>query len=133
MKNPFQPGDTKVFRHLVTKDDIARFDTGVVHPVYSTFALARDAEWSGRLFVLEMKEAHEEGIGTGITVVHHSPALLNQEVVFTANLTAVNHHEVITAYEARVGDRLIASGEQRQKILAKEKLERLFEKLEPEQ
>ena len=66
MINPFQPGDVKSFVHVVTEADTARFDSGEVHNVYSTFALARDAEWSGRLFVLEMKEEGEEGIGTAI-------------------------------------------------------------------
>lgn len=129
MKNPFSIGDTRTFTHIVTEADHAAFESGVVHAVYSTFALARDAEWSGRLFVLEMKEADEEGIGTGITVVHHAPALPGQEVIFTAKLTAVNGNEVVTTYEAKTGDRLIASGEQKQKIIKREKLERLFSSL----
>lgn len=132
MKNPFKPGDTKVFRHTVTTEDAARFESGQVHPVYSTFALARDAEWSGRLFVLEMKEEGEEGIGTGITVEHLSPALQGEEVIFTATLTAVNRNEIVNDYEARVGERLIARGTQRQKILRKEKLEALFASLRNE-
>lgn len=123
---PFEPGTVKTFRHTVTDDDTARFESGEVHAVYSTFALARDAEWSGRLFVLEMKEDDEEGIGTGITVTHHAPALTGQEVVFTATLQEVRGNEVINTYEAHVGERLIASGKQSQKILKKEKLERLF-------
>jgi fluoroacetyl-CoA thioesterase len=129
MVNPFKPGDVKTFIHVVTEADSASFESGTVHSVYSTFALARDAEWSGRLFVLEMKEAGEEGIGTGITVTHHSPALMGQEVIFTATLTEVNRNEVITDYTAKVGDRLIADGRQWQKILKKEKLEQLFNSL----
>lgn len=129
MINPFQAGDTKSFIHIVTEADAARFDSGEVHSVYSTFALARDAEWSGRLFVLEMKEEGEEGIGTGITVTHHSPALMGQEVEFTATLAEVNGNEVVTDYTARVGGRLIADGRQWQKILKREKLNRLFESL----
>jgi predicted thioesterase len=126
MKNPFTPGDIRTFLHIVTQEDAARFESGQVHAVYSTFALARDAEWSGRLFVLEMKEADEEGIGTSISVVHRSPALIGQEVLFSAELIAVEGNEIITSYKARVGERLIASGEQRQKILKKERLEQLF-------
>ena len=129
MKNPFSIGDTQTFSHVVSNQDTAAFESGAVHPVYSTFALAREAEWSGRLFVLEMKEEDEEGIGTSISVVHHSPALLDSEVVFTARLTAVNHHEVVTTFEVHVGERLIASGEQRQKILKKTRLEQLFNSL----
>jgi len=130
MKNPFRAGDIKTFSHVVTPDDAAVFESGEVHPVYSTFALARDAEWSGRLFVLEMKEHDEEGIGTSISVVHHSPALVGHEVIFTAKLTEVARHEVVTSFEARVSERLIASGEQRQKILKKVRLEQLFRSLD---
>lgn len=129
MKNPFTVGDTLSFVHTVVEADKAQFERGEVHRVYSTFALARDAEWSGRLFALQMKEEDEEGIGTGISVSHHSPALIGHEVVFTATLKAINGKEVIATYEAKVGQRLIASGEQRQQILKKEKLERLFSSL----
>ena len=129
MINPFSIGDTKTFTHKVVDGDAARFESGEVHNVYSTFALSRDAEWSGRLFVLEMKEAGEEGIGTGITVTHHAPALMGQEVVFTATLAEVNKNEVVVDYTAHVGDRLIGSGKTWQKILKKEKLDRLFDSL----
>jgi predicted thioesterase len=129
MINPFQIGDERSFSHVVIDADIAQFNSGTVHPVYSTFALARDAEWSGRLFVLEMKEEGEEGIGTGISIEHSSPALLGSVVVFVARLIAVNRNEVVTSFEARVGERLIAKGEQKQKILLKTKLEMLFNSL----
>ncbi len=130
MVNPFKIGDTKEFRHTVTEADAARFESGEVHKVYSTFALSRDAEWAGRLFVLDMKEAHEEGIGTGITVTHHSPALMSQEVIFKATLTEVNKKEVVVDYTAHVGERLVATGKTWQKILRKEKIEQLFSSLE---
>lgn len=129
MKNSFKAGDTKVFLHTVSAEDTARFESGEVHAVYSTFALARDAEWSGRLFVLEMKEEDEEGIGTAISVIHHSPALIGKDVAFIATLKDVVSNEVITTFEARVGERLIASGEQRQKILKRKKLDVLFDSL----
>lgn len=126
MKNPWAVGDRQTFTHIVSAADTARFESGEVHPVYATFALARDAEWSGRLFVLEMKDEHEEGIGTALTVNHHSPAHPGQEVLFTATLIAINGNEIVTNYEAKVGERLIGSGEQRQKIIGKDKLKRLF-------
>jgi fluoroacetyl-CoA thioesterase len=129
MRNPFQAGDTKQFIHVVTESDVARFESGEVHSVYSTFALARDAEWSGRLFVLDMKEEGEEGIGTGITVNHRSPALIGQEVLYTATLIEINKNEVVVDYIAAVGERVIAEGRTWQKILKKEKLDKLFESL----
>jgi predicted thioesterase len=129
MKNPFEIGEKLQFTYVVKPEDTAAFAAGEVHPVYATFALAREAEWSGRLFVLEMKEEGEEGIGTSITVMHHSPALVGDEVVFTATLTGVNGNEVCTSYEAYLGKRLVASGTQTQKIVIKAKLDRLFESL----
>ena len=121
MKQPFNIGDILIYKHRVDESDVARFESGTVHSVYSTFALTRDAEWSGRLFVLEMKEADEEGIGSGIELKHHSPALIGQEVTFEATLIEVNHNEVVTEFVAKVNERLIASGKQWQKILKKEK------------
>lgn len=130
MVNPFKPGDKKVFTHFVTDSDIAAFETGIVHQVYSTFCLTRDAEWSTRLFVLEMKEADEEGIGTFIEVIHRSPALVNSTVDFFATLDAVNGHEVICSFVAKCGERIIAEGKTGQKILKKEKLERIMSSIQ---
>jgi fluoroacetyl-CoA thioesterase len=86
MKHLFKIGDQKSFTKTVTEKDLAQFEEGTVHEVYGTFALGRDAEWSSRLFVLDMKEQDEEGIGTFLNIKHHSPALLNQQVEFTATI-----------------------------------------------
>jgi predicted thioesterase len=130
MHNPFTKGATKTFLHIVTEADSATFESGEVHKVYSTFALARDAEWSGRLFVLDMKEEDEEGIGTGIHIKHLSPALMGQQVVFTATLREVYNNEVVNSFIAKVVERVIAEGTQWQKIIKKEKLEKAFASLE---
>jgi len=113
-------------KFIVKDEDVAAFTTGVVHHVYSTFALARDAEWTTRQFVLEMKEIDEEGIGTMVSVTHHSPAFTGEEVIITGMIIRIQHHEIICSYEAKVGRRLVATGETGQKILKKEKFERLF-------
>ena len=126
MNNPFQPGDLQQFERLVSKEHLAVFDSGEVHPVYSTFALARDAEWACRLFVLAMKEAHEEGIGTFVSVEHLAPALLGQTVRFTAVLLQVEGNRVRCRYEAHVQHRLIARGEQEQRILDKSRVEAML-------
>ena len=130
MKNLFKKGAQKKHKVVVTKNDMAKFESGVVHEVYSTFALCRDAEWSGRLFVLEMKEEGEEGIGTSISIDHKSPAFINDEVVFTATYEEVKDTgEIINSFEAHVGERLIATGTQGQRILPKEKIDSIFNKL----
>lgn len=129
MKSIFKRGDEKQLTFVVSKADVAAFSTGTVHHVYSTFALARDAEWTTRQFVLELRESDEEGIGTMISVVHHSPALIGEEVVITGRIKRISNHEIICSYEAKVGKRLIASGETGQKILKREKFKKLFSSL----
>lgn len=128
MQQLFRPGDTKTFTRIVREEDCAAFDSGPVHPVYATFALARDAEWCCRLFVLDMKEEDEEGIGTMVSVTHLAPAPVGAAVVFTATVKSIQGHELICTYEARTGNRLIATGEQGQKILKKSKLVQLLAK-----
>lgn len=129
MLTPFHSGDQKFFSVQVSEKDTAAFESGAVHPVYATFALGRDAEWCCRLFVLDMKEEDEEGIGTFLSIRHHSPALLGSRVDFTATLKSIEKNEIICTYEARVGERLIASGEQGQKILKKSRIQTLFQSL----
>lgn len=125
MRNPFNIGDKKHYSKVVQADETARFESGEVHPFYGTFALGRDAEWAGRLFVLEMKEEHEEGIGTYLHIDHHSPALVGETVVLEAELIAVEGRKVDCSFKASVGDRLIASGKTGQMILPKEKVEEI--------
>src|SRR5690606_32306334 len=98
---PFSVGETKEFIRLVREEDCAAFESGKVHPVYATFALGRDAEWACRLFVLEMKEDDEEGIGTFLHIEHHAPARVGEKVVFQAVLEEINRNEVICAYSAQ--------------------------------
>lgn len=126
MQHSFQTGDQRHFTRIVREEDCAIFDSGMVHPVYATFALARDAEWCCRLFVLEMKEADEEGIGTLVSVQHLAPAKVGSSVDITATIIKLQDHEIICSFEARLGEQLIATGEAGQKILKKEKLKRLF-------
>lgn len=129
MVSKFTTGDKKYFEKLVRVEDTASFESGTVHELYATFALTRDAEWSSRLFVLEMKSDNEEGIGTFVHVNHVSPALVNETVLFEAVLEEIKGNAVNCSFTARVGNRLIAEGRTGQKILSKEKIERLFEDL----
>jgi fluoroacetyl-CoA thioesterase len=122
MNNPFQIGDTKVYRKTVTEADFARFDDGLVHAVCSTFSLAQAAEWAGRLFVLDMKEENEEGIGTFLNISHKNPAFEGERIEITATLKSLEGNNVICSFEAHVGERLVADGETGQKILKKDKL-----------
>lgn len=126
MKVIFKTGDTKSITKKVTALDLAAFHGEVLYPVYSTFALAQDFEWSSRLFFLEMKEDDEEGVGTFLQIDHHSPALINEEVTITATVESISGNELICIIEARSGDRIIANGKTGQKMLKKEKLKKFF-------
>ncbi len=129
MKNIFEVGNQLTLVHVVDQADLATFETGNVHPFYSTFALGRDAEWACRQFVLQMKETDEEGIGTFLNIRHKSPAMLGDTVEFIATVSVLEGHQIDCSFVARVGDRIVAEGEQGQKILKKEKLERLVNQI----
>ncbi len=129
MKNLFKEGDLKTFIRKVRPEDTAAFDSGEVHPVYATFCIARDAEWVCRLFVLDMKDEDEEGIGTFISVNHLSSALVSEEVTFEARIKQIQKNEIVCTYTAKCGSRQIAEGENKQKILKKERLEMLFSQI----
>lgn len=130
MKDIFKTGDAKIHNYTVKPEDVAQFESGVVHPVCSTFTLAREMEWSSRQFVLEMKEEHEEGIGTFVNVEHRSPALVGDELSFSAELTSQQKNELICKIEVRCGSRLVAEGSTGQKILLKSKIKEIFSSLE---
>lgn len=128
MKLIFKAGDKKIYKKMVTSADLAEFHGEVLHAVYSTFSLARDFEWSSRLFFIEMKEEHEEGVGTFLSIEHRSPAFEGEEIVVTATIIKIQGNELTCAIEARTGDRVIAVGTTGQKMLRKERLKEIFTK-----
>jgi fluoroacetyl-CoA thioesterase len=119
-------GTSKIHSFIVTPQDTARFADGEVHSVCSTFTLAREAEWAGRLFVLEMRQPDEEGIGTSLTINHVSPALVGQTVVIEAQGDRYEIGELICSYVARVGERVVAKGQTGQRLLKREKIAEVF-------
>jgi fluoroacetyl-CoA thioesterase len=129
MKLIFGVGDKKKHSFRVKNDDIAQFESGKVHDVCATFTLAREIEWATRLFVLEMKDIDEEGIGTSLSIEHKSPAIINEVVEILAEVKSIIKNELICSYEAKVGERVIATGQTGQKILKKDKLVQIFDKL----
>lgn len=126
MKLIFKPGDQKKYTKVVQPNDVAAFHGEVLHAVYSTFSLARDFEWSSRLFFIEMKEDDEEGVGTFLSIDHKSPAFVGEEVTITATVVKLERNELTCAIDAKVGTRTIATGTTGQKMLKKEKLNQLF-------
>lgn len=128
MINPFKTGDRKYYTKVVAEDETASFESGEVHPFYGTFALGRDAEWVCRLFVLEMKEEGEEGIGTYLNIEHLGPALVGEEVKLTGILDRVEGRNVHCSFEAHCKGKVIARGTTGQHILTEQKKKALYEK-----
>jgi fluoroacetyl-CoA thioesterase len=126
MKNIFKPGDKKSFTRIVLESDCAIFNGEMLHHVCSTFALARDFEWSSRLFFIEMKDDDEEGVGTMLSIEHKSPAFVGEEARFTATIESISKNELICSIEAKVAERIIATGKTGQRMLKREKLRELF-------
>ena len=132
MKSVFNKGDIKEFTRIVSENDMASFDSGTVHPVLATFALGRDTEWVCRLFVIDMKEPEEEGIGTFLEIEHQSPAFLGDRVNYTGIFEEHQGNSVICIFKVHVGQRLIATGRTGQKILKKDKINQLFNSIRGE-
>lgn len=126
MKKLFKVNDKKQHYKFISASDLASFEVGIVHPFCSTFVLAREMEWSSRLFVLEMLDEDEEGIGTKLEINHLSPALEGEKLLIEAIITSLEQHEIICKIEVTVGERVIARGITGQKILKKTKLANLI-------
>lgn len=108
--------------------DQAIFHETLLHAVCSTFALARDIEWSSRLFFIEMKEDDEEGVGTLLEIEHRSPAFVGEELLITATVARIVGNELICDIEVKCGARLIAAGKTGQRMLKKDRLKQIFTK-----
>ena len=133
MKNIFRKGETRKHFYTVTDADVARFGSGVVHEVCSTFVLAREMEWASRLFVLEMKEDGEEGIGTMVHIEHIAPALPGDTLIIEACSSELTGNSLLCDIIVKVGERIIAKGLTGQKIIKKEKMTLLIQNLKKNQ
>lgn len=107
-------------------EDQAIFHGEVLHKVCATFALARDMEWSSRLFFIEMKEEDEEGVGTHLSIDHRNPAFVGDELVITATVAQLRDNELICDIIVKVEERIIATGKTGQRMLKKERLNQIF-------
>ncbi len=130
MEKRFKIGKKAYYSHQVQLSDLAVFEEGMVHPVCSTFALAKHIEWASRIFVLEVKHSDEEGIGTYLHIKHASPALLHQVMQFEATITALKQNELICEVVVKVEKRIIAKAYTGQKIIKKKRLKEIFSSLE---
>nr|WP_262383987.1 hypothetical protein [Hymenobacter lutimineralis] len=73
-----------------------------------------------------MLEEGEEGIGTSLTVEHCAPAFEGETVEFRAIFEQLNGAELLCRVEARVGERLVATGRTGQRIVDRARLQARF-------
>jgi fluoroacetyl-CoA thioesterase len=129
MKRLFKPGDRKEWQKVVLSEDVAAFGGEQVHPVCSTFALGREMEWASRLFILEMREEDEEGIGTFLEIQHKAPALVGETLRIVAVVEQLQENSLICTIQVQVGERLVATGKTGQKLLKRHSLDKIFKRL----
>jgi fluoroacetyl-CoA thioesterase len=114
--------------YSIKDSDIAAFNGETVHPVFSTYALAREAEWAGRLVLLPLLNENEEGIGTQISLTHLGPAFPGEEILFEAIPLSLENGELMVSIKATVNGRPVAQGTTGQKILPKKVIAAIFNK-----
>ncbi len=129
MNNRLIIGDKRIFKHIVCNDDFAKFNAGTVHKVCSTFALAKYIEWSSRLFILEIKNDEEEGIGTMLHIDHKSPAFINEELLFEATVKSIDGNKLICDVLVSCKNRVVAKAQTGQKLLKKDRIKEIFSSL----
>lgn len=131
MKPGFVPGVVRELSVVVTEDMCPAFDGVVVHRVYSTWSAAHHFEIAARKVLVDFLEAHEEGIGSKLSIDHLAPCRVGRTVRVRAELIEVtrdHHPRVICRVEAFDGDRWLASGTQVQVVMNKEHLQQYIER-----
>jgi predicted thioesterase len=90
--------------------------------------MAHHMELAARKVLSPHLEAHEEGIGSHLSIDHVAPAPLGHEVCVVATAVEIGPTTLVCNVTAYDGDRLIGRGRQIQRILPKTKLKSLIER-----
>lgn len=132
MKPQLKVGSRAEIIITVTQDMCPAFDGVVVHHVYSTWSMAHHMEIAARKVLMPHLEAHEEGIGSHLSIDHLAPTPVGHTVRVEAvavELEATTLVCEVTAYHVRPeGDKVVGRGRQVQRILPRAKLEALIER-----
>jgi fluoroacetyl-CoA thioesterase len=128
MKPSLQVGNTAEIAVAVTESMSPAFDGVVVHHVYSTWSMAHHMELAARMVLAPHLEAHEEGIGSHLSIDHVSPAPLGHTVRVVATATELHPTTLVCRVIAYDGERIVGRGKQVQRILPKATLHALIER-----
>jgi predicted thioesterase len=131
MKPSLKVGNTAEVTITVTEDMCPAFDGIVVHRVYSTWSMAHHMELAARKVLKDHLDAHEEGIGSHLSIDHVGPVPVGDQVRVLARATEIARTTLVCdtiAYHVRPGrdDKVVGTGKQIQRILPRRKLEALI-------
>lgn len=123
---PYPIGHVKTHHYVVKEADFPWFEkegnVAPLHKVMSTYALAREMEWAGRLWAIALKTSAQEGMGTAVTVQHKAATSLGAELTFHTTCAAWDGKRLHCTIEVFAGETLVASGTTDQVILPREKV-----------
>ncbi len=132
MKPTIAVGNTSIIDFEVTEAMAPVFHGKQIHPVCSTWDLAHQFELASRYALEPHLEMDEQGIGSELSVKHLKPAPIGQTVSVTATITSLDSTTVVCDLEAKVGESLIATGTQVQRVLPSDKIKGLIQHAEEE-
>ena len=119
-------GNTETITFTVEAQMQPVFEGKTIHPLCSTWDLAHQFELASRYVLVPHLEEDEEGIGSRVSIDHKSPAHLGSTVEVTATVTKTSKSEVVCDIVAAIGSRIVATGDQIQRIFPKEKIDQII-------
>ncbi len=112
------PGHRAEVVVTVTDDMVAWFEElGVVHRVYSTWAMVRHLELASRKVILPFLEPEEDAVGHSVSVTHFAPTPVGARVTARATLLRLEGNRIVCALEAFNEREKIGAGENVQIVL----------------
>ncbi len=121
------PGHRAEVVVTVTDDMVAWFEElGVVHRVYSTWAMVRHLELASRKVILPFLEPEEDAVGHSVSVTHFAPTPVGARVTARATLLRLEGNRIVCALEAFNEREKIGAGENVQIVLPRATLAERF-------
>jgi fluoroacetyl-CoA thioesterase len=126
MKPSMKVGNTATITFTVDQHMQPLFEGKIIHPVCSTWDIAHQFELASRYVLVSHLEVGEEGIGSRVSIDHKSPAILGSTVEVTATVTKTTKSEVVCDIVATIGSRIVATGDQIQRVFPKETINQII-------
>lgn len=130
MKPGLKRGIEFELRVQVTPAMTVEFEGQPLHPFYPTYWACHHAELACRRILEPFLDDHEEGIGSGLFIHHHGPALVGQTVRIIATATRVREHHLACHFEMTENSRRIAHGDIHQVIVPKARIAAMRREIE---